>query len=229
MCSLHKKCSTKKPENYKGILLLSVTGKLFTELLNNRLNTWAETHGLLREEQAGYGKGYSTVDQIFLLNCIVEKYVAKKKGRFYCAFIDFSKAFDSIPQSCTTDCYKTRVHGKILTVLKSLYSNLNACARTKEGLTDMFECNVGTGQGCILSPFLFAMYMNEFISMLRKNGCRGIYVNEDAPSVMSLMYADDLAQCSDTCGALQCMLNTLEQFCNQLGLVVNMAKTVYQL
>ena len=42
---------------------------------------------------------------------------------------------------------------------------------------------------------------------------------------MSLMYADDLAQCSDTCGALQCLLNTLEQFYNQWGLVVNMAKT----
>ena len=42
------------------------------------------------------------------------------------------------------------------------------------------------------------MFMSEFISMLHKNGSRDIYVNEDAPNVMSLMYADDLAQCSDT-------------------------------
>ena len=54
----------------------------------------------------------------------------------------------------------------------------------------MFKCNVGTRQGCILSPFLFSMYMNEFISMPHKNSCSGIYINEDAPNVMtSLMYA----------------------------------------
>ena len=75
-CPLHKKVGP--------ISLLSVT-------VNNRLNTWAETHGLLREEQDGYRQGYSTLDQIFLLNCIAEKYITKKKGRFYCAFITFLK------------------------------------------------------------------------------------------------------------------------------------------
>ena len=54
---------------------------------------------------------------------------------------------------------------------------------------------------------LFSMYMNEIISMLRKNCCKCVYINEDAPNVMSLVYAD-----------------TLEQFWNQWGLV-NMSKT----
>ena len=87
MYPLHKKNSTKKPDNNK--YLASVIGKLFTKLLNNRVNTWSETHGLLRKEQAGYRKCYSSIDQIFVLNCIAEKYVTKEKGRFYCAFIDF--------------------------------------------------------------------------------------------------------------------------------------------
>ena len=47
----------------------------------------------------------------------------------------------------------------------------------------------------------------------------------DARNVMSLMYTDALAQCGDTCGALQCTLNTLEEFCNQWDLVANMFKT----
>ena len=49
------------------------------------------------EEQAGYHKGYSTIDQIFNLQSIVQKYLCKKKGRCYVIFVDFSKAFETIP------------------------------------------------------------------------------------------------------------------------------------
>ena len=39
---LHKKGDVNNVNNYRGITLLSVLGKLFSRLLNNRLIEWAE-------------------------------------------------------------------------------------------------------------------------------------------------------------------------------------------
>jgi len=61
--------------------------------------------------------------------------------------------------------------------------------------------------------------------MLKEVGCKGIYVDEDASNIMLLMYADDIAMCSDSPGRLQKMLNVLEQFCKKWGLIVNLTKT----
>ena len=42
------------PDNYRGITILSCFGKLFTAILNHRLNNYLESTGLLIEEQAGF-------------------------------------------------------------------------------------------------------------------------------------------------------------------------------
>ena len=43
-----------KPDNYKGITLLSCMGKLLTAILNKRINNFLETYVILGEEQARF-------------------------------------------------------------------------------------------------------------------------------------------------------------------------------
>ena len=83
------------PENYRPITILSWFSKLFTSILNNRLTTFLDTYEILHENQAGFRKAYSTTEHIFTLNSLLELLRAHKK-KLYCAFIDFSQAFDSI-------------------------------------------------------------------------------------------------------------------------------------
>ena len=92
---LYKKGPANDPNNFRGITLLSVIGKLFTSCLNHRLSYYVESVGLLGEDQAGFRKGYSTTDHIFTLNSLVQLYLKNNK-RLYCAFIDYAKAFDTI-------------------------------------------------------------------------------------------------------------------------------------
>ena len=79
------KGSVSDPDNYRGITLLSCTGKLFTACLNCRLSCYVEDQ-ILGQEQAGFREGYSTIDYIFGLQLIIELYQYVHK-RVYCAFI----------------------------------------------------------------------------------------------------------------------------------------------
>ena len=117
------------------------------------------------------------------------------------------------------------LHGKVLKVLRSMYSSLKSCVRTPDGLTEFFECARGTRQGCMLSPFLFSLYVAEIVTMLEEADCKGVFLNEEIPNVTSLLFADDLALCADTVGRLQKMINVIAEFCERWGMSVNLAKT----
>ena len=49
-----------------------------------RLQKWAEENRVIDESQAGFRKGYSTIDNIFSLQAIIQKYICRPRGRFYC-------------------------------------------------------------------------------------------------------------------------------------------------
>ncbi len=53
-------------------------GKIFTKVLNWRLVSYVELN-MFYEEQAGYRSGYSTIDNIFILQSVVQKYITKQK------------------------------------------------------------------------------------------------------------------------------------------------------
>lgn len=67
---LHKKGNFNDVENYRGITLLSTFGKLFTRILNNRLNNWAENYHIYIDAQAGFRKHMGTIDNIFVMHSL---------------------------------------------------------------------------------------------------------------------------------------------------------------
>ena len=117
------------------------------------------------------------------------------------------------------------VHGRILGVIRSMYKTLCSCVKTSEGLTEFFPCRIGTRQGCMLSPFLFVLYLNLFIRDINAEFNNGIFVTETAGKIQLLLYADDIVSISDTVGRLQQQINKLENYCLKWGLKVNLNKT----
>ena len=117
---IYKKGDRHNPKNYRGISLIDVMGKVFTKILNSRIVHWAEINNRFSEAQCGYRQGRSTIDHVFSLMGIIQKYISKKKGRLYCLYIDFSAAFDSVRHDMLWYVLmKLGLHGNIL---KGCYS-----------------------------------------------------------------------------------------------------------
>ena len=165
------KGSRKDPDNYSGISIISCLGKLFTALINERLTKFADINEIIGEEQAGFRSGYSTQDHIFTLHAIINIYLnklnKKRNKRLYCAFIDYSKAFDLVDRtSLWTKLLACNITGKIMKLIYNLYQNTKACVKLNNKISQSFRCNVGVRQGDNLSPLLFALFINDFNEFL---------------------------------------------------------------
>ena len=128
---------TNDPNCYRGITLMSCLSKLFTSVINNHLNKLIEGNKILNENQAGFRKGYSTIDNIFLVSSLINLMCSKKK-KLFCAFVDYQKAFHSIwREALSSKLLKEGISGKIINlplVLKSMYSKIRSCVMVNESI-----------------------------------------------------------------------------------------------
>ena len=94
------------------------------------------------------------------------------------------------------------------------------------GLTEYFDCPVGLKQGCIASPILFSIFINEFASLVENSGIKGVQLVPELTEILLLMFADDIALIADTVQGLQSLLNVLYDFCTNKGLIINIPKSM---
>ena len=221
----------KKAENYRPITLLSCFGKLFTSIINNRLNEYAENHDTINWCQAGFRKSFSTADNLFVLKSLIDIMQFQHK-KLYCCFVDFKQAFDTVWraglwQKLCNHGFK----GKCYNVILNLYKDIKSKISTNEGNTDYFECMVGVRQGENLSPFLFSIFLNDldfFLTSKRVEGVTCDFAMQEINiylKLIILLYADDTVIFSDSADGLQHALNTFSEYCDKWRLTVNITKT----
>ena len=219
---LHKKGNIENVENYRRITLLSVVGKLFTNILNTRLNDWAEHYQVYVEAQAGLIKGMGTLDNIFVMHGIIT-HCLNNSEFLYSAFIDFKKAFDFVVRDVLWfKLIQNGVRGKILNVIQSMYSNIKSRIKFNDNLSNEFSSYIGVRQGECLSPFLFRMYINDLENELMQNGVKGIDIG--MLKLYLLLYADDIVIFSNTSDGLQKGLDVLSDNCQRWKLSVTEKK-----
>ena len=67
-----------RPNNYRGISLISCVSKLFSSILVNRISAWAENNSIICEEQFGFRRGRRTTDAVFILTSLIQKQILKR-------------------------------------------------------------------------------------------------------------------------------------------------------
>ena len=219
---LPKKGDLSNCNNYRGITLLSMPGKVFNRVLLERIKSTVDEQ--LRDQQAGFRKNRSCIDQIAALRIIIEQTV-EWNASLIVNFIDFEKAFDSIDRSTLWKIMRHYgIPQKIVNLTEKIYAGTN-CRVIHDGqLSDSFDIKTGVRQGCILSPFLFILAMDWLMKEStagRRNGIQWTpWIQLD-----DLDFADDVSLLSHTQQQMQGKTRALDEISQSIGLHIHPQKS----
>lgn len=139
------------------------------------------------------------------------------------AFIDFSKAFDSIEWPILWDALITYgIHPVLINLLIKIYENSQTNVRIKEEEIEV-EIERGVKQGDVMSPILFNAVLQMAIENIdwRNNGIR-----IDGKNLCHLEYADDLVLFTKSRNELKEMIEKLTMETETIGLKINTQKSL---
>ncbi|KAK3527503.1 hypothetical protein QTP86_023721 [Hemibagrus guttatus] len=160
----------------------SCSVKVWERVVEARLRKVVE----ICEQQYGFMPRKSTTDAIFALRILMEKYRDGQR-ELHCVFVDLEKAYDRVPREELWYCMrKSGVAEKYVRVVQDMYERSRTVVRCAVGQTEEFNVEVGLHQGSALSPFLFAIVMDQLSEEVR----------QDSPWTM--MFADDIVICSES-------------------------------
>ena len=208
--AIYKKGDRRDPKNYRPISVLSVLDKIYASLLRLRLIKWMDDNDLLPAECGGSRKGMSPVEQMFNLH----ELICRAGGPIHAAFMDVSKAFDSVWRNALWA--KLRAHGvkgKLLDAIRSLYKCTNSVVHDGQYRSKPFNTNTGLRQGCPLSPLLYMIYTADLINLLKEKiqGIR-IFGMTTEENISALLYADDMVILTRTKAELEAALEVLAEY-----------------
>ncbi|XP_062528975.1 citron rho-interacting kinase isoform X4 [Bombyx mori] len=207
-------------KNYRPIALLSHVYKLFSRVITKRLERRFDD--FQPTEQAGFRKGYSTIDHIHTLRQIVQK--TEEYNRPLClAFVDYEKAFDSVETwAVLRSLQRCRIDHRYIEVLKCLYNNATMSVRVQEHCTKEIPVKRGVRQGDVISPKLFITALEDSFKLLE---WQGLGININGEYITHLRFADDIVVMAESLKDLRRMLGDLSRVSQQVGLKMNMDKT----
>ncbi|KAK3569815.1 hypothetical protein QTP86_005847 [Hemibagrus guttatus] len=185
--------------------------KVWERLVEARLRKVVE----ICEQQYGFMPRKSTTDAIFALRILMEKYRDGQK-ELHCVFVDLEKAYDRVPREELWYCMrKSGVAEKYVRVVQDMYERSRTVVRCAVGQTEEFNVEVGLHQGSALSPFLFAIVMDQMSEEVRQE------------SPWTMMFADDIVICSESREQVEENLERWRFALERRGMKVSRSKTEY--
>ncbi|CAI6370121.1 unnamed protein product [Macrosiphum euphorbiae] len=223
VCPIHKKGDKQDCNNYRGIALLSVAYKVFTNCILSRIRTKSEQ--IIGDYQGGFRPGRSTVDQIFILRQLFQKTWEFDK-EMHVLFIDFKKAYDSIHRKSLINILREyNFPQKLVKLIESCIMETFIKIRVGEAETDLISVNSGLRQGDSMSPVLFNLVLEKVIRETNIGPQEGMPLQ--GSSVALLAYADDLVLMDKSHDGLRSLCGRLEEAAKKVGLQINEDKTEY--
>ncbi|KAK3561573.1 hypothetical protein QTP86_010656 [Hemibagrus guttatus] len=148
--------------------------------------------------------------------CLGEAAVEFLANLFNRVLENLEKAYDRVPREELWYCMrKSGVAEKYVRVVQDMYERSRTVVRCAVGQTKEFNVEVGLHQGSALSPFLFAIVMDQLSEEVRQE------------SPWTMMFADDIVICSESREQVEENLERWRFALERRGMKVSRSKTEY--
>ena len=138
--------------------------------------------------------------------------------------LDISKAFDRMNHhGLFVKLMRRSVPRNVLCILENWFSKCYTCVKWNNFFSVMFKLNCGIRQGGVLSPYMFAIYIDEIVHSIESLST-GCYLGSVCFSI--ILYADDMLLLAPSINALQKLLTVCETELRKLDLSINAKKSV---
>lgn len=223
---LPKDGNTENPAKYRPITCLCTVYKLLTSCLADKIYTHLQSHSLLAEEQKGCIKRSQGCKEQLIIDAVATEQAYHRTRNIHMAYIDYRKAFDSVPHSWLVKVLELY---KINTEMVALLEHLMSLWETELSLgnsirTRRIPIRRGIFQGDSLSPLWFCLALNPLSSLLKETGY-GFQIKGSTQFRLShLLYMDDIKIYAANARELRALLHCTEQFSNDIKMSFGLEK-----
>jgi len=205
-------------DDFRGISISPIISKLFEKVLFRRFSDYFVTS----DHQFGFKPNVSCTDAIYCVRNVIETFISNGSTVNVCT-LDLSKAFDRMNHfALFIKLMDRKIPDELLSIFETWFVISVTCVKWKNVFSFQFVLVVGVRQGGVLSPILFAIFIDNIVCTVKETNV-GCYISSVFCSIF--LYADDILLVAPTVTALQIILDACETELKYLDMRVNVKKS----
>uniref|UniRef100_A0A3B5PPD0 Reverse transcriptase domain-containing protein n=1 Tax=Xiphophorus maculatus TaxID=8083 RepID=A0A3B5PPD0_XIPMA len=209
------------PPNYRPITCLSTTWKLMSGIIAAKISKHMDKH--MSTAQKGIGVNSRGAKHQLLVDRTVARDCKTRHTNLCMAWIDYKKAYDSMPHTWIIECLEMY---NINRTLRAFIANSMKLWKTtlEANCKPLAQVSIKCGiyQGDALSPLLFCIGLNPLSQIINKTGYG--YRLKNGANISHLLYMDDIKLYAKSERDIDSLIHTTRIYSTDIGMSFGLEK-----